>query len=110
MNLLKKWLFRLVLFVVFIAALVAASDNSNEVPLRFLDYQTPVWPISWWMLTAFVIGVLFGSLLNTWSNTKLRLSARNANKQVEKSAIELDKSKAQSEDTAGDSVLNSSSN
>lgn len=103
MNLLKKWLFRLVLFVVFIAALLAASDNSNEVPLTFLDYQTPVWPISWWMLTAFVIGVLFGALLNTWSNTKLRFRARIANKQAEKSAKELDRSKAQS----GDSILNS---
>ena len=106
MNLLKKWLFRLLLFIIFVAALVGASDNSNEVPLTFLDYQTPVWPISWWMLLAFVIGVLFGTLLNTWSNTKLRISARNANKQVEKSAKELDKTRAQS----GDSILNSGPN
>ena len=96
MTLLKKWLFRLLLLLVFVVALLLASDNSNEVPLRLLDYQTPVWPISWWMLTAFVIGVLFGTLLNTWSNTKLRISARNANKQVEKSAKELDKTRAQS--------------
>ena len=99
MTLLKKWLFRLLLFGVFIAALVGASDNSTEVPLTFLDDQTPVWPISWWMLAAFVIGVLFGTLLNTWSNTKLRISARNANKQVKKSAKELDKSRAQSGDS-----------
>ena len=96
MNLLKKWLFRILLLLVFVVALLLASDNSNEVPLRFLDYQTPMWPISWWMLTAFVIGVLFGTLLNTWSNTKLRISTRNANKQVEKSAKELDKTRAQS--------------
>jgi len=102
MTLLKKWLFRLVLLMIFIVALLLASDNSNEVPLRFLDYQTPVWPISWWMLTAFVIGVLFSTLLNTWSNTKLRISARNANKQVEKSTKELDKTRAQSLPVATD--------
>jgi len=102
MTLLKKWLFRLVLLMIFIVALLLASDNSNVVPLRFLDYQTPVWPISWWMLTAFVIGVLFSTLLNTWSNTKLRISARSANKQVEKSTKELDKTRAQSLPVATD--------
>ncbi|MBQ61923.1 MAG: hypothetical protein CMQ19_07585 [Gammaproteobacteria bacterium] len=89
MTLLKKWLFRLVLLAIFTVALLLASDNSTEVPLTFLDYQTPVWPISWWMLAAFVIGVLFGTLLNTWSNTKLLLSARNAKRQAIKSAQEL---------------------
>ena len=96
MNLIKKWLFRLVLLVVFVVALLAASDNSNEVPLTFLEYQTPEWPISWWMLASFVIGVLFGTLLNSWSNTRLRVSARKANKQVEKTNRELDRTKTQS--------------
>jgi len=96
MNLIKKWLFRLVLLIVFVVALVAAADNSHEVPLTFLEYQTPLWPISWWMLAAFVVGVLFGSLLNTWSNTRLRVSASRANKQVEKTKRELDKSKSDS--------------
>ncbi len=96
MNLIKKWLFRLVLLIVFVVALVAAADNSHEVPLTFLEYQTPLWPISWWMLAAFVVGVLFGSLLNAWSNTRLRVSTSRANKQVEKTKRELDKSKSDS--------------
>lgn len=96
MNLIKKWLFRLLVVFVFVAALLAASDNSTEVPLTFLDYKTPDWPISWWMLSAFVIGVLFGTLLNTWSNTQLRMNARSANKQVEKTVRELDRKKAES--------------
>lgn len=95
MNLIKKWLFRLLVVFVFVAALLAASDNSTEVPLSFLDYKTPDWPISWWMLSAFVIGVLFGTLLNTWSNTKLRMNARSANKRVDKTVRELDKKKAE---------------
>ena len=95
MNLIEKWLFRLLVVLVFIAAMLAASDNSTEVPLTFLEYKTPEWPISWWMLSAFVIGVVFGTLLNTWSNTKLRLNARSANKKVEKTVRELDKTKSE---------------
>ena len=94
MNLIKKWLFRLLVVLVFVVAMLAASDNSTEVPLTFLEYETPEWPISWWMLSAFVIGVLFGTLLNTWSNTKLRINARSANKKVEKTVRELDKTKS----------------
>ncbi len=91
MTLIKKWLFRLILLVVFILAMLAASDNSTQVPLTFLEYTTPVWPISWWILGAFVIGVLFGTVLNTWSNTKLRLNARSANKEVAKVNRTLEK-------------------
>ncbi len=96
MNLIKKWLFRALLLVVFVVALLAASDNSVEVPLTFLEYQTPEWPISWWMLAAFVVGALFGTLFNSWSNTKLRMNARSANKQAAKTTRELDKTKAAS--------------
>ena len=95
MNLIKKWLFRLLVVLVFVAAMLAASDNSTEVPLTFLEYKTPEWPISWWMLSAFVICVMFGTVLNTWSNTKLRINARSANKKVEKTVRELDKTKSE---------------
>ena len=64
MGFIKKALFLFIAVVAFLIALLAAADNSAEVALRFLEYQTPVWPISWWMLTAFVIGVVFGNLLN----------------------------------------------
>lgn len=82
MNLIKRWLFRLLLLVIFVVALLAAADNSQQARLGFLGYQTPEWPLSWWMLTAFVVGVLFGVLLNTWSNARLRFKARQANRQV----------------------------
>ena len=95
MNLVKKWLFRLVLFVVFFVALVAASENSTEVSLNFLDYRTPEWPVSWWVLTAFVIGLGVGSLLNLFSNTRLRLRHRNAEKKIAASNRQLDHIKAE---------------
>jgi uncharacterized integral membrane protein len=94
MDLIKKWLLRIVIFIVFIAALIAASDNSQEVALGFLGYETAEWPVSWWVLTAFVLGVLFGLLLNFLSNTQLRLDARKASKEVSRTHKALDKERA----------------
>ena len=78
MNLVKKWLLRLVIFIVFVVALVAATDNSQEVALTFLGMQTPTAPLSWWVLAAFLAGVLFGIVINFMTNTRLRMAARKA--------------------------------
>lgn len=94
MEFLKKWIVRIALFAIAIVALLAAADNSTEVPLTFLGYQTGEWPVSWWMLSAFVIGVLFGMALNTFANLKLRWSARSASKQATRAKDELDKARA----------------
>jgi putative membrane protein len=90
MNLVKKWFFRGVLFIIFLIALVAASENSADVSLKFLDYRTPEWPVSWWVLIAFVIGLGLGSLLNFVSNTQLRLRHREAEKKIAATNRQLD--------------------
>lgn len=94
MGYLKKALFLLVAIVLFVVVLLAAADNSNEVALQFLDWQTWVWPISWWMLLAFIAGVAFGTVLNLVSNTRLRLDVRKANKSAAGHARALDQTKA----------------
>ena len=95
MGFIKKTLFLFIALVAFLVALLAAADNSEEVALRFLEYSTPVWPISWWMLSAFVIGVVFGNLLNLVSNTRLRMHARSAKKAADGRTRELDQARAQ---------------
>ena len=94
MNYLKRFLFLLLALVVFVVALLAAADNSDEVSLRFLDYESFTWPISWWMLLAFLAGVLFGVALNFVSNTRLRLDVRRANRTAEGRTRELDQIRA----------------
>ena len=101
MAFIKKTLIILAAIVVFVAALLAGADNSDEVALQFLDFQTPVWPISWWMLTAFVLGVLFGTALNVISNTRLRINARNASREAQGRTRELDQARAQGSPTDG---------
>jgi uncharacterized integral membrane protein len=95
MNFIRKSIFFFVALLVFVIAMLAAADNSEEVALKFLDFQSPVWPISWWMLLAFVVGVGFGTVLNLVSNTKLRMEARTARKTAEGRTKELDKANAQ---------------
>jgi uncharacterized integral membrane protein len=95
MGFIKKTLFLSIALVAFLVALLAAADNSSEVALRFLEYETPVWPISWWMISAFVIGVVFGNLLNVVSNTRLRMDARRARKAADGRTQELDQARAQ---------------
>lgn len=80
MKFIKRTLFILVVLMVAVIALLAAVDNSDEVALKFLDYESALWPVSWWILTAFVIGVVFGTALNLVSNTRLRMDARRADR------------------------------
>ena len=94
MTFIKKLLLGLVAIVLFLLALLVAADNSNEVSLQFLEWQTWVWPISWWMLLAFVTGVIFGTVLNLVSNTRLRLDVRKANKAAAGRTRELDEARA----------------
>ena len=104
MNLVKKWFFRGALLIIFLIALVAASENSADVSLKFLDYRTPEWPVSWWVLIAFVIGLGLGSLLNFVSNTQLRLRYREAEKKIAATNRQMDNIKVGSSvehDTSG---------
>ena len=95
MKFLKNLIFWVVAVILFFMALLLAADNSEEVALTFLEYSTPQWPISWWVLASFVFGVVFTSLLNIWSNSALRLTARKANSQVKKTNQTLDKVRAE---------------
>jgi uncharacterized membrane protein YciS (DUF1049 family) len=95
MGFIKKILFLFIALVTFLVALLAAADNSAEVALRFLEYESPVWPISWWMISAFIVGVVFGNLLNVVSNTRLRMEVRSERKIAQGRTQSLDKPKAQ---------------
>lgn len=95
MGFIKKILFLFIALVAFLFALLAAADNSEQVALKFLEYETPVWPISWWITSAFVVGVVFGNLLNVVANTRLRMEARRERKTAQGRTQELDLVKAQ---------------
>jgi uncharacterized integral membrane protein len=47
----------------FIAALVLAGDNSQSIPLRFLDNELMALPFALWLGACFTLGVLLVLLL-----------------------------------------------
>jgi uncharacterized integral membrane protein len=98
MGFIKKILFLFIALVAFLLVLLAVADNSAQVALKFLEYETPVWPISWWIISAFVVGVVFGNLLNVVSNTRLRMEARRERKTAQGRTQELDLVKAQKQE------------
>ena len=87
----RKILFFVATFLLFILVLIAAADNSDSVTLRFLQWDSSPWPISRWMLLAFVVGLLFGAALNFSSNFRLRLGLRQANRIASDRGEQLDK-------------------
>ncbi len=95
MTFLKRVLLFVAAAIIFLVVLLAAADNSDAVTLKFLDLESWAWPVSWWMMTAFVIGILVGTGLNLVSNTKLRLDARRAKKAADGRTRELDKVRAE---------------
>ena len=95
MKIVKSLLFKFAAVLVFFSALLAASYNSQEVSLTFGSSSTPALPLSVWVLGSFVLGAVFSALINTWSNTRLRLDNRRANKLVQKTNKTIDQVRAE---------------
>ena len=95
MKFVKGLIFKVVAVTLFLLVLLAAADNSEVVALTFLEFRTPELPLFWWVLLAFVGGVAFSTLLNTWANANLRLEARKARSKVDKTNQTLDKALAE---------------
>ena len=82
MSLIKKMLFVFLGLIIFSVVLLIAADNSSKVALKFLDYQTSLRPVSWWMVFAFIVGFAFSSLINLFSNLRLRSEVMLARKKA----------------------------
>ena len=82
MRFLTRPLFGLFLVILFILVWLGSTQNSMPVTLQFLDFVSPQWPLSYWLAAAFGLGFLAALLLNSWSNTRLRLRARRAEARV----------------------------
>ena len=66
---LKRVITRIVLAFLVIAACILATENSDDVALKLLHLETEAWPVSWWMVLSFFLGVLISQLIsnvNRW--------------------------------------------
>lgn len=92
-----RWLWRLVLILAFVvAALISAvafMDNADAVSLRFLEWQTPLVSIYWWLLLALTIGFVSGSVVLYAMSVKLRVSERKFRRELVTTQRELQRLK-----------------
>lgn len=90
MRSLRQFLLVLFLSIVFILVLVAVTDNSSLVALTFLSYATPQWPVAWWILIAFLIGILLGYLMSLGGNVRSKVTAMKSRRDLEKTNTRLE--------------------
>ena len=67
MHWVKSFIARLALLAPGVAAFVLATENSDPVALRLLEFESEAWPISWWIVLSFFVGVLVGQVLSSAS-------------------------------------------
>ncbi len=66
--------------LIFFLGLMLSVDNSELVSLKFLGFHARPWPISWWMLVAFIIGTVLGYLISLISILRLKIKLKTATK------------------------------
>jgi uncharacterized membrane protein YciS (DUF1049 family) len=69
--------------------LAALAVNQEPVVLHFLSWQTPSLSVFWWLLAAFLLGLLLGLLGITVLTTRLSLKNRKLTKQLGNAEQEL---------------------
>lgn len=91
-----KFLIRLcwVLLGVMLFCFALLAVNQTQVALRFLSWQTPEVSVFWWLLAAFVTGLLAGALGVGLSSLRLRLRQRSLGRELQASKGELQKLRA----------------
>jgi uncharacterized integral membrane protein len=67
MHWVKSFIARLALLALGVVAFVSATENSDPVVLRLLEFESEAWPISWWIVISFFVGVLVGQVLSSAS-------------------------------------------
>jgi len=87
--------------VVIVAATIFAVVNRGPIPLDFwpLPYQTTL-PLSFVLLAAVAVGVLFGGIAAWWAGRDWRRLARQRKFELEHMARELAHAKRQREQSA----------
>lgn len=89
-----KWLKSLAVVLTVIAAVLFGMlwVNQEQVHLTFAIWRTPfALSIFWWMLMAFVGGVVFGVLSGLWAGVKRRMEVRRLKADLAKANAEVER-------------------
>ena len=89
MSLLARFFWISLAIVLFFLAALAV--NQEPVALHFLSWQTPSISVFWWLLAAFLLGLLLGLFGITVLTTRLSLKNRKLARQLANAEQEVRK-------------------
>ncbi len=89
MSALARLFWAALAIVVFFLAVLAV--NQEPVALKFLNWQTPSLSVFWWLLAAFLLGLLLGLLAVAALTARLSLKNRKLARQLAHAEQELHK-------------------
>ena len=98
MTFLAKLTWFLIGLLLFCFAILAV--NQEAVALRFLAWQTPELSLFWWLLLAFVVGLLTGGASIGLMSVRHRLHERSLARQLAASQQEIGRLKTPTADTS----------
>ncbi|TVS18254.1 MAG: DUF1049 domain-containing protein [Gammaproteobacteria bacterium] len=83
MGILRSLIFLLLLLLMLALGVLIGIDNSDPVPLVFLDWQSPSLPVFLWVCGALTLGLLLGILLSSIGTLRQRRGRRQAERDLE---------------------------
>lgn len=94
-----QWLKRAALIIVSLLVALATLDfvleNQQSVTLQFLEMRSPEFPLSLFIVFAFIFGSLLGIFIGWLVTTRLRLRLIVQNNELNRHRKELDKLRTQ---------------
>lgn len=94
-----QWLKRAVLIIVLLLVALATIDfmleNQQNISLQFLEKSSPEWPISLFIVIAFVLGSVLGIFIGWLITTRLRLRLMVQSNELNRYRKEVDKLRTQ---------------
>ena len=89
-----KWIRTLLAIITLLVAFVLSvlAVRQPEVALNFVYWQTPfAISVFWWLLIAFVLGILLGVINTAWVATKHRLANRRLQRELAQQQAEIER-------------------
>jgi uncharacterized membrane protein YciS (DUF1049 family) len=94
-----QWLKRAVLIILLLLVALATLDfvleNQQSIQLQFLELQSPVMPLSLFIVVAFILGSLLGVFIGWLITTRLRLKLMVQSNELNRYRKEVDKLRTQ---------------
>lgn len=81
---LRKALIAVLVIALVLLVLVFSLNNQAEVALDFLFYETPAYGVAFWLVSAFILGLLVGAGLTSVAMLRSGFRRRQLERRLQK--------------------------